>query len=66
MYSDAWKYPSEWTESWDSYVAHREELCARIVSMMTDYASWHERIPQQAKSLTDNFFSADQLLENIK
>ena len=66
MYTDAWKYPSSWTESWDSYVAHREELCARIVSMMTDYAKWHEQIPQQAKSLTDQFFSADQLLENLK
>jgi len=66
MYSDAWKYPSEWTESWDSYLAHREELCNRIVSMMTDYAVWHEQIPQQAKTLTDEFFSADRLLENIK
>jgi hypothetical protein len=66
MYSDAWKYPGEWTESWDSYVEHREELCARIVSMMTDYAVWHEQIPQQAKTLTENFFSADCLLENIQ
>ena len=65
MYSDAWKYPSEWTESWDSYLAHREELCSRIVSMMNNYASWHERIPEQAESLTDNFFSADKLLENL-
>ncbi len=65
MYSDVWKYPSSWTESWDSYVAHREELCARIVSMMTDYAKLHEQIPQQAKTLTDQFFSADKLLENL-
>lgn len=66
MYSDAWKYPSEWTESWDSYILHREELCNRIVSMMNDYASWHEQIPEQANALTDNFFSANHLLENLK
>ena len=66
MYAEAWKYPSKWTESWDSYMQHREELCARIVSMMNNYANWHEYIPQQAKSLTENFFSAGALLENIK
>ncbi len=66
MYADAWKYPSSWTESWDSYLVHREELCSRIFAMMNEYAGLHEYIPYQAESLTNKFFSADCLLENLK
>ena len=66
MYAKEWKYPSDWTDSWDSYLNHREELCARIVSMMDNYAKWHEYIPQQAHRLSQHFFSATELLKNIQ
>lgn len=65
MYSELWKYPSEWSVSWDSYVTHREELCARIVDMMNNYNNLHPQIATLADSLTKNFFSADQLLKNL-
>lgn len=34
MYDDAFKYPSEWSKDWDSYVANRERLIALIDANM--------------------------------
>ena len=30
MYDDEFKYPSEWTINWDSYVKHKSQLIAKI------------------------------------
>ena len=66
MFSKIWKYPSAWTESWDSYLAHKQELVAKIVDLMDNYNDYADYVPQQAASLTNNFFSATKLLENIQ
>jgi hypothetical protein len=66
MYAEIWKYPSEWTESYSSFLAHKQELCDKIVEFMTDYDEYAKLIPQQARSLHHDFFSASELLKNIK
>jgi hypothetical protein len=66
MYDPIFKYPSEWTESWDSYLLHKQELCELISDHMTSYKFILNAVQQQADSLYDNFFSATALLENIK
>ena len=66
MFSKIWKYPSAWTESWDDYQQHKQELVAKIVDFMDNYSDYADYVPQQAASLTSNFFSATKLLENIK
>lgn len=66
MYAEIWKYPTEWTESFSSYLHHKDELCAKIVEFMTDYDEYAKLVPQQAHSLHRGFFSATALLENIK
>ena len=66
MYDDMWRYPSEWTESFDSYLKHKNMLCRMIQSYMTNYDEFANYIPQQAHSLHNNFFSATELLKNIK
>jgi hypothetical protein len=66
MYHEGFKYPSAWTENWDSYLRHRQELCHHIIVTMTHY---EKRIPQlrkQTEDLSKYFFSAGRLLENIK
>jgi hypothetical protein len=66
MYYEGFKYPSAWTENWESYIRHRQELCHHIIVTMTHY---EKRIPQlhkQTEDLSKYFFSADRLLENIK
>jgi hypothetical protein len=66
MYDDAFKYPSAWTESWDSYLLHKQKLCELISDHMTSYKFTVNAVQQQANSLYDDFFSATTLLENIK
>jgi hypothetical protein len=66
MYDDTFKYPSAWTESWDSYIMHKDELIAVIKNHIENYDSLIPKIQQQAASLHDYFFSATALLENIK
>ena len=66
MYSDAFRYPSEWTESWDSYITHKDELMAVIKNYIENHDNLIPKIQQQAASLHSYFFSAGALLENIK
>jgi hypothetical protein len=66
MYHEGFKYPSEWTRNWNSYQQHRQELCHHIVVTMTHYEKRLVQLHKQTQDLTDYFFSANQLLENIK
>ena len=65
MYPDIFKYPPEWTENWDQYITNRSNLCFAIMQHMDHY---EDRLPQLktlSKHLTDNFFSAYELLKRI-
>ena len=66
MYSSIFKYPSEYTESWDSYLAHKSEVLDMIVYHIENYEKTLPLIRAQADSLTSNFFSATKLLANIQ
>ena len=66
MYFNVFKYPSKWTESFDAYTVYRPDLCREIMTHMDNYEARLPKLKQQAESLTDNFFSATKLLENIK
>ena len=66
MYYEGFKYPSEWTESWNHYEANRQQLCHHIIVTMTHY---EKRIPQlrkQTEDLSKQFFSCQGLLDNLK
>ena len=65
MYSDAFRYPSEWTESWTNYLEHKQSLIDIIVWSMENYESRIKLVRANAASLTENFFSASNLLTNI-
>jgi hypothetical protein len=66
MYTGKFKYPSEWTESWESYTKNKQSLIDVITWFMENYDSNIHLIKAQAVSLTDKFFSAQGLLENIE
>ena len=66
MYYDTFKYPSEWTESYESYKIHRKELCMTIIQHMDNYTTRIPQIRKQTHDLTENFFSAHVLLERLK
>ena len=66
MYLDTFKYPNEWTESFESYTKHRRELCYKIIQYIDNYEKFLPQLRKQTLSLTDNFFSATGLLERLK
>jgi hypothetical protein len=57
MALEEFKYPSEWTENWDSYVAHKEELIKRIKKYMKDYKKYLPALERQRELLHEDFFS---------
>jgi glycosyltransferase involved in cell wall biosynthesis len=66
MYSDTFKYPSKWTENFESYQTHRPNLCFAIMQHMDHYTTRIPQIKKQTHRLTKEFFSATALLESIK
>lgn len=66
MYDSEFKYPSEWTQDWSSYIEHRPKLVEHIRYMIDHQPDIVGHIKQQARDLSDNFFSAKALLENLK
>jgi hypothetical protein len=64
---DSWaKYPSLWTENWDSYQSNKSELIKTLVENVEGYKHKVHLVAKQAEKLTANFFSADSLLARIK
>jgi glycosyltransferase involved in cell wall biosynthesis len=66
MYYEGFKYPSEWTESFKKYELYRDQLCHHIMITMTHYDKRVEQVCKQTSDLTEIFFSANKLLENLK
>ena len=66
MYLDTFKYPSKWTESYESYEVYRPDLCGKIIQYMTNYKSMVPQIRKQKDALHEQFFSATNLLNIIK
>jgi hypothetical protein len=66
MAFDTFKYPSEWTESFNAYTLHRKDICMKIIQYMENYEKFLPMLTKQVDSLTTNFFSATKLLEMIK
>jgi hypothetical protein len=66
MYHDTFKYPSKWTESFDSYLEHRNNLCFAIMQHMDNYSTRIPKVRKQTHELTEHFFSAHSLLERLK
>lgn len=65
MAIDEFKYPSEWTESWEQYQEHKPELMSRIEWMMTRYDQYLEPLEYQVGKLSRQFFSGEALYKAI-
>jgi len=66
MYYEGFKYPSTWTEDYNSYEASRPFLCSKIIQFMENYTKFIPTVRKQARDLHEHFFSATNLLNNIK
>ena len=63
---DSFKYPSEWTESFEAYTFHRKEICMKIIQYMENYEKFLPSLNKQVNELTENYFSCNKLLEMLK
>tara|TARA_B110000208_G_scaffold191097_1_gene256846 strand:- start:6547 stop:7635 length:1089 start_codon:yes stop_codon:yes gene_type:complete len=66
MYSSVFKYPTEYTESWDSYLEYKQELMDAIEYHIENYESVLPKVKAQGRILDEKFFSASAILENIE
>ena len=58
-------YPSEWTESYDKYLQHKDEVVQRIQDYMENYSKYLPAINSQVNKLATNFFSGQELYRAI-
>ena len=63
---ETFKYPSIWTESFESYEKYRPMVVARIMQYMTNYEKFIPQMEKQVVELHNQFFSATKLLEQLK
>ena len=66
MYFDTFKYPSKWTESFDTYTVYRPDLCQKIIEHMDNYKTRLPMLHKQKEILREQFFSANGLYNNLK
>ena len=59
------KYPSEWTESFEQYKKHKDLLKAKIDDYMINYKKYAPLVHKQKILLAENFFSGKQLYQRI-
>ncbi len=65
MYFSDFKYPSEWTESVDSFDEHSDQMIGRIVEMIENHDQLRKKIKDQADFLHENYFSFTKLLNYL-
>jgi len=66
MALDAFKYPSKWTENFETYRIHREKVVHQIIQYMENYEKYLPRLNTQVDILKRDFFSCDKLLKILK
>ena len=66
MALDVFKYPSKWTESWETYNVYRPDLCRSIIEHMDNYKTRLPSLNKQVELLKEHFFSCENLLKNLQ
>jgi len=65
MYDDEFKYPSEWTESWDSYEKNKTKIVQKLKNYMENHNNYHNMLNTESARLTQNFFSGNRMYDTI-
>ena len=64
--TDSFKYPSEWTESYDKYLENKDRVVAQIRDFMSNYKGYVPAIHRVIKKLETEFFSGESLYKHIR
>lgn len=65
MYEENFLYPSEWTEDWDLYLEHREEVIGVIYHMLNNPTRYSPAIEKQEVRLLESYLTCKPLLDNL-
>jgi hypothetical protein len=68
MYDDVFKYPSEWTENWDLYLANKDHIKNRIKYLMENHSSNEIQgaLNINKDKLEKHYFSAENLYKELR
>ena len=66
MAIDDFKYPSEWTQCFTSYVKHRDKIIEHIKHLMENYSEQLPALDRQKKKLQREFFDGTKIYDTIK
>ncbi len=66
MFNEHFKYPSEWTDSYSSYIDNREHIIKFIMYFMINYNEFLPELHDQFEKLRTEYFTATKLIETIK
>ena len=66
MAMDVFKYPSEWTKDYQTYLLHKQDIMDKIIEYMENYDDYLPALQKQTNKLKKNFFSGKDLYEEIK
>ena len=66
MALEDFKYPSSWTENYDTYLVHKQELVDKIINYMENYNSYLPALDKQKKLLQNDFFNGKALYDRSR
>ena len=64
--TDAFLYPSVWTESWDKYLENKDQVMGQIKDFMMNYNGYVPAVRRVVKKLDTEFFSGEALYKHIR
>ena len=56
-------YPSEWTESYNSYLKNKDKVVAKVIDYMENYKKYLPSLNKQVDKLNGDYFSCKGLLD---
>jgi hypothetical protein len=65
MYLPCFKYPSEWTSSWDNYLKYQDQLVAFINNLVENYQNYQTQLDQQCDILIQNYLNCDIMMKGL-
>lgn len=65
MAVDEFLYPSEWTQSWDKYLQHKDSVIERVREYITNYSTYKPALHRQVNKLQNDFFSGAEIYRAI-
>jgi len=65
MYLDIFKYPSEWTSSFDNYKKYKKNLINFINNLINNYDNLYQSMEEQRKDLIDNYLTPTIMINKL-